>query len=42
MYIGLSPKILGICIEHYSSSLMSDYIQIDNNQNVDKNSDLEV
>lgn len=42
MYIGLGPKILGICIEHYSSSLMSDYIQIDKSQNVDKDSDLEV
>jgi len=42
MYIGLGPKILGICIEHYSSSLMSDYIQIDKNQNVDKDTDLEV
>jgi len=42
MYIGLGPKILGICIEHYSSSLMSDYIQIDKNQNVDKDSELEV
>jgi len=42
MYIGLGPKILGICIEHYSSSLMSDYIQIDKSQNVDKDSDLEM
>ncbi|XP_026804225.1 mitochondrial carrier homolog 2-like [Rhopalosiphum maidis] len=43
MYIGLGPKIMGICIEHFSSSLMSDYIQIDKNQNINnKDSDLEV
>jgi len=43
MYVGLAPKIMGICIEHFSSSLMSDYIQIDKNLNVDNtDSDLEV
>jgi len=43
MYIGLGPKIMGICIEHFSSYLMSDYIQIDKNQNINnKDSDLEV
>lgn len=43
MYVGLAPKIAGICIEHISTVLMADYIQIDKNQNVDNNdSDLEV
>lgn len=42
MYIGLAPKILAICIEHFSSVVVSDYIKIDKNQNLDKDSDLEV
>lgn len=42
MYIGLAPKILGICIEHFSSVIVSDYIKIDKNQNVDIDSDLEL
>lgn len=43
MYIGLSPKILAICIEHYSSLAISDYIKIDKNHNLIKeNSNLEV
>lgn len=43
MYIGLTPKILGICIEHFSSILISDYMQIGKNQNTDiENSSLEV
>jgi hypothetical protein len=42
MYIGLGPKILGICIEHFSFVLVSDYIKSDKNYNVDKDSDLEM
>jgi len=43
MYVGLTPKILGICIEHFSSVLISDYINVDKNQNVNiKDSDLEL
>lgn len=34
MYIGLAPKILGICTEHFTSVLISDYIKIDKNQNL--------
>lgn len=43
MYIGLAPKILGICIEHFSALAVSDYIQFDKNENANnKDSDLEV
>jgi len=43
MFVGLAPKIMGICIEHFSSSLMSDYIQFDKNLNIDnKDSDSEM
>lgn len=43
MYIGLGPKILGVCIEHFSALAMSDYIKIDVSQNEDnKDSDLEL
>lgn len=43
MYIGLTPKILGICIEHFSSVLISDYMRIDKSPIIDsKHSDLEV
>lgn len=43
MYIGLTPKILGICVEHLSTIAMSDYIKFDYYQNEDnKDSDLEL
>lgn len=43
MYIGLAPKILGICVEHLSTIAMSDYIKFDYYQNEDnKDSDLEL
>lgn len=43
MYVGLAPKILGICIEHFTTVLISDYIKIDKSQNVDyKDSELEM
>jgi len=43
MYVGLTPKILGICVEHFSSILISDYIKIDKNPNASiKDSDLEL
>lgn len=43
MYIGLAPKIIGICVEHFSSSFMSDYIKFDKNQNLkNKDSDVEM
>lgn len=43
MYVGLAPKILGICVEHFSSMLISDYIKIDKNPRASiKDSDLEL
>lgn len=44
MYIGLAPKILGICVEHFTSILVSDYIKIEkNNQNINyKDSEIEM
>lgn len=43
MYSGLTPKILGICVEHLSAIAMSDYIKFDRYQNEDsKDSDLEL
>lgn len=43
MYIGLAPKILGICVEHFTTVLISDNIKIDKTQNVDyKDSEIEM
>lgn len=41
MYIGLAPKIVGGCIEHFSSLLLANYIKIDKIQNL-KESDSEL
>lgn len=43
MYVGLPPKILSICIEHFSSLAISDYIKINKNLNLNnEDSNLEV
>lgn len=43
MYIGLVPKLVGNCIEHFSSSILADYIKIDKKPNIERNdSELEM
>lgn len=43
MYVGLAPKILGVCVEHFSSLLVSDYIKDYKSENeIDLKSDLEM
>lgn len=43
MYVGLGPKILAVCVDHFSSSILSDYIQFNESSNADsKDSDLEM
>ncbi|VVC32581.1 Hypothetical protein CINCED_3A014322 [Cinara cedri] len=42
LYTGFGPKIIGICVEHFSTSLVAEYIKTDKSQNVQFDSELEL